>query len=134
MQHICDDFDIEVVKETNVVAGDAQYDDKLEGVTMVLPFSSLNITKLVSMLQKLGKSKDTTAEKVVNQPHTVNMNINQAQPKNVEVVQGDKEVIPSTSSYAFMDSIDKEALKLPHLMIMGVKELDKELQEFALGT
>lgn len=62
------------------------------------------------------------------------MEVDQDQLENGKGSQVDEEVVLSTSSYESLDSIDKEALRIPHLRKHNIKELDKKLHESALGA
>lgn len=44
----------------------------------MLPFSMLNVPKLVELLQKLDKPKDTNVEKATNLPHSESIDVDQA--------------------------------------------------------
>lgn len=81
------------------------------------PLCTLNDPKIKSLLKRLGKPEGSTTEKVNDQ----------ARPENVEGAQTDEEVIPSTSSYKSLDATDNKALRLPHMLRKGVKEMDHEL-------
>lgn len=68
--------------------------------------------KVKALPNILGKPKATPTKKNKNQPPPEDLEVYQEQLGNAEGDRGDYKVVPSTISYASLDSTDEEAMRI----------------------
>lgn len=88
------------------------------------PFSTLNVPKIKSLLERICQQKNINAEEVAHQ----------ACPMDTEGAQRDNGLEPSTSSYESLGSINDVTIRPTHLIRKGVNQLTQEHWESALAS